>query len=60
MERINFNYDANIDFGNYSAALEDLNCKSIEEWEGLSKEDQTERLQSYLDGFAPIYAIVEW
>lgn len=49
MDKINVKWEVNVESGNLSFDLEELEVKSIDEWDSLSTEDQKERLQNAID-----------
>lgn len=49
MEKIKINWDVSSEPGSDTFNLDDLECETIEEWEGLSKTEQDKRMQETLD-----------
>ena len=49
MEKIKVTWDVNVSSGEEEIDLNQLNCETLEDWVGLPKEEQEERLQNALD-----------
>jgi hypothetical protein len=50
MDSINVTWGVNVETGSEKITLEEVECRSMDEWRSLDVEEQKERLQSALDG----------
>lgn len=51
MENIKVNWGANISEGTATINIENMNVDSMEEWDALSKEEKTDKIQHVLNEF---------
>ena len=58
MEEITVNWGPSVESGSDTFTFEDLNMKSIEEWNELSEDEQRDKLQDAIDGLPERVCII--